>query len=185
MNRKGFMQQIMIVLIFVIVLAAIMSIYYLWSLSAPIYESLQTDVFHDLIVATNNETPSNLSESATTAFNVGIDSLAVMESISVIIFFFLIIGFIAMCAFVRTYPFLMVVWIVGIILLVFFSLILTSTYEDMKQDSVLRGYYTEWGMNDFILSNMPILILVVGVVGGLIMMFVLARDPDIDQGVAI
>lgn len=180
MNKKGLMGQILIILIMVIVLICVIAFYYAWSLVAPFVTEFGQEALDLGIIATQNDTPSNLSNSATTSFGALRDSLGLLETLSILFFFFLIIGFIAIASFVRTYPFLIVVWIIAIIVLSLIGIFFSAEYDNIKQqDATAREVYASWGMNDFILSNLPIIIILVGTLGALVMLFVLATDSDI------
>lgn len=184
MNKRGnFMMGVYIILVMLIVFGAVMIFYYAWSLAGPIIQDLGQEVSNEIIKATGNETANNLSESATVAFGSARTSLGILQTVTILFFFVMILGFIIMAFFVRSYPFLLFVWIIGIIILVFVSIFLSASYEELKStDGYLREVYASWGMNDFILSNLPAIFSIIGAMGALVMLFVLSQDQDIETG---
>lgn len=180
-NKKGFMTQAIIMLVLIAVLIGIMVVYYIWGMVAPHFTSLSNEMLNEIIIATGNDTVNNLSQASASSFEPLRQSLGMLSWLSVLFFFVLILGFIMIMAMIRTYPWLIIIWIVGILLLAFTSLILTNSYEDIYAgDSYSREVYSQWSGNHFLLTNMPIIIVAVGTLGGLVMLLMINRDPDIE-----
>lgn len=167
----------------IIVLGIIIISLFIAGLILPMFTSYSSEVFNQFIIASGNETPSNLSSAAETSFQPAIETLGIFQTLLLIAFIFFFIGFIVLCAFVRAYPFLIIIWIIGIILLAGISIFLSITYTDIKSTNAeTRQVYGSWAMTDFFMSNLPIIVVVIGVIGGLIMLMIIPKDQEIEVG---
>lgn len=186
MNRKGFVTQAVIVLILIVVLVGIMMIYWAWSVSAPFITTVGTEattIISQSVHSTGDSALINASDVATEATS---QSLGWMSTLSVLFFCAILIGFFVIAAMVRTYPFLIGVWIIGVLLLAFFSLFLTTSYQEIYlMDGYTQSVYTSWETNHFIMSNMPIIITVVGIIGGILLFLLIPREESIETGGAL
>jgi len=186
-DKKGLGAGLITVIVMVVILVFLMLIFFAWSLTGPLLTSLIGEVSGD-ITDVMNQAPAPTPETNLTQINevtnvVFNDSVQQLEWITYAIFGAVILTFLVMAYYVRTYPFMLGIWIVTIILLVFLSLFMTYTYEQTKQDAYLNGIYSTWATNDFIISNMPIIILILGVLGGIFMFAVVTRDSEYEQQV--
>jgi hypothetical protein len=180
-NKKGITSQIMTLYIMGIVLVVLVMFIYLWALAGPLFVGLMGDAnteFKTLFQQTNDQ---HLINASVPSIETGIDSLNTFEWVSYMIFIFMFLGFLIMCFYVRTYPFLIAVWIVLIIIIVFLSIFLTVTYQDISLDPSVSGYYSQWENTDFMLKNLPAILSVLGVIGGIIMFILATREQEIEQ----
>lgn len=179
MNKKGFTNQIMILIILGIVLGAIMVLIFVIQLAGPLFSTGATQFTELFTVASQVEGPSNLSESAGTVIAPATNMIGQLEWIGFTLIILLFVAFIGVCFFVRNYPFLIVIWIGMIILLVLLSLFLTVSYQEMKQtDNYIKTAAEAWESTDFLLSHMPHIIAGMGILGGIVLFMLISRDPE-------
>lgn len=178
MNKKGFIQHILTLGILALVIVGIMLLIFVVQLAMPIFSTISTETGHLFILTTSNETPSNLSIAATTATTAAIESIQMLEWISYVFIIMLIITFFGIAYFVRSHPFLIVFWIFIIICLVFVSLFLTVSYQDVKSDPYLASMYEQWESTDYLLSWLPHIITAIGILGGIVLFILITREPE-------
>lgn len=70
---------------------------------------------------------------------------------------------------VTTKPIFFVPYIIVLFVAVIFSVIIANTYETLLQDSVLGAVLASFTGSNFLMLNLPIVVSVVGLVGGAIM----------------
>ena len=59
------------------------------------------------------------------------------------------------------------------------SMFISNAYMTANQSN-LAQYYSTWGTNDFLMSNLPIIVLVLGVFGGIFLFILASREPEGD-----
>lgn len=160
------------------VLAGIMVLLYMYSLSAPIIHQVIGDVSGTVSSMTGRNTPEegNLTESIqnVTAPVDGVNNILTWFGYSM--FFGLVVAFLIIAYNVKAHPYLSVVWVGIIIVLALIAIWMSVSYEDMKADSYLREVYESNVLNDFLMSYLPHLIVVIGLIGGVLMFLVLSTD---------
>jgi hypothetical protein len=177
MNRKGLLNQILIVIVLIVVVMAIVASISLGSIIFPIISGEGIDVAHEIqssIELAGNSEMTNASEVATSA---SINVLGTFEFIIYIGFLGLVIGYIMVAYYVRTYPFLAFFWIVGMILIVIFAMIMSNAYEQAKGGD-LESFYTTWGSNDLLMSYLPHIMAFVTIIGGIVLFAIVSKDPE-------
>ena len=179
MNKKGIYQQYMLIMVVFIALATIMLVF--WGLSAivPTGASLVKDLTSEvsgMVVSTGDQ---NLTNAISPQLNA-IDST--VNNFEWVIYMLLIcsfIGFIALCFYVRTYPFLIFFWIFGMIIMVVISLFITNAYQSQTGgDDYIATASKAWTSNHYLMSNLPIIFVGVGVLGGIVLFILISKDPE-------
>ncbi len=181
-NKKGLAGNIMLLIVFGIVLVFIILLIYAGSLILPILTpNLQEmgTLANDAMQSTNNQ---DIQYASNNSIVPATESLNNMEWIGYTMMIFMFLVFIVMCFYIRVYPFLMWIWIVLIVILVFVSMYMTVAYQDLRADSQLGDYYKAWGNTDFVLRNLPVVVFILGVIGGIVMFMVSSRDGAMEQG---
>jgi hypothetical protein len=175
--------QIVLLLVMGVVLVLLVLSLFLWQLvGPPLVSTIQTAGTISTQAFQSTQDADIISAGAS-SITPAVDSLNNLEWVSYTLFTLLFLTFIIMCFFVRVYPFLVVFWIIIVVILFIASLYLTTTYQDMRTDPSLG--YTSWENTDFMLRNLPVLIFVVGLVGGIVMYIIASKDKEIDAGVSI
>jgi len=179
LNKKGLSGQIMTVLIITMVLVFIIIAFWVGSMILPLLTGTGGLLINQLSSSINANSPNTeLANASNIALNTASSVLGVVETIVYLVMIFLFLGFIALAYYVRTYPFLAFFWVFILIGLVFLSMIISNSYTLASQNPTISGYYTTWGSNDFLMSNLPIIVLVVGVVGGIFLFILASREPE-------
>jgi hypothetical protein len=183
MNKEGFVNQIMIVLIIGLVFILIFAVYYVWSLSAPIVQKLSNDVSPIIKKAVGNSGDSSLINATEVSVNAVNNSLNNMEWIGYTALIFMFLTFILIAFYVRTYPFLIFVWFFMIVLGVFIGIFLSVSYQNIKsQGGFLAEAYSSWQTNDLILSYIPHIMVVIGLIGGVVLFILASRETEAEMG---
>lgn len=181
-DKKGISNQIMLVIIMGIVLAMIVLLVFLSHLILPPLQSVSQDTNGIIQETFQSSGDQNLIDAGEASFQPAAESLNNLEWMSYTLVILSFLVFLIMCFYVRTYPFLMFVWIIMMVVLIFISLYLTTTYQGLVTDDTLGGYYTSWENTDFILQNLPIILVFVGIIGGAIMFMLASRDRESELG---
>lgn len=88
-------------------------------------------------------------------------------------------GYFIILFYVRSYPFLIYIWMGLVLILVFLSIFLASSYNDISGQDIGGGLtYQSWALNDYILGNLPIIISGIGVFGGVVLFVLVSRDQE-------
>lgn len=178
-GKKGFQKQIMIVIIIGLVFGMLIIFSYAGMLFFPIL----TDSFGTLSgilqeatseANTGNQALENATQASFVQANRGVQQL---EWIVFTMFVFLMITMLIMCFYVRTYPFLIFVWILMILILTFGSLFLANAYQDLRSGE-LSEVYTSWENTDYYLQWLPHIVVIIGVIGGIIMFVLASKQPE-------
>lgn len=179
MGKRGFYNQAMTAAIIIGVLIAIMVCYWFWSLIAPSATSLTTDVSSIILNQARNSTDGNISNAANLAITPAINVLGDFEFFTYTLLSGAVMGFLLLCFYVRTYPFLLFFWIIGIFILALTSIWLTSSYEGAIAGA---GYFstttTSWTTNHYIMSNLPSIFVGFGIIGGIILFLIVSRETE-------
>lgn len=179
MNKKGIYWQIMALFVILIALGTIMMLFWGWSVIAPSATSIITDITSDLKQAGTNSGDNNLSN----ALNVPLDAVKNTADnfawVTYLIFIVSLLGFLVLCFYVRSYPFLIVFWIFGIIVMVVISLFITNAYQDtIAGEDYVSVASRAWTTNHYLMSNLPIIITGIGIIGGIILFALISREPE-------
>lgn len=173
MNKKGMNNDLLILILVMSFLGIIMLAYFAYSLFAPIL----TTVYHDT-TSTLLETPNdnNITTYLNMTFGTTDRLLQQTEWWSYGIIFIFFIAFITMCFYVRTYPFLIVVWILLGLVMIFISLYLADSYNSIALggDYVALAYQS-WEGNHYLLQYLPWVIGAFTFAGGIVM-FALSKE---------
>lgn len=176
-SKRGISDNIVMILIIMAIFIIIIVAYFVYSLAAPqvVYLANQANgILQTTAVDTGN---GNLSRSMNMTIGASVNALNNLEWMSYFLFIGLLIALIFLAFFVRSYPFLIVIWIVFIIIIAFCSIYFSVVYADLRNDGTLGAAYKDWQFNDFLLQNMPYLIVGFGMAGG-IFLFVIVRTDD-------
>lgn len=189
MNKGGFSKQIITVIIMGLVFGGLMIFLFLLSLGGPIITSTfneVTTIVQDVASDIDNGPQTPGVANATQAVDASVvkanESIQQLEWIIYTLFLILFLIFIVMCFYVRTYPFLIFVWIFLMVIIIFISLFLTVVYQDISTgDAYLSGIYESWETNHFLLSNLPHIMTAIGIAGGSIMFMLLRKDKEAES----
>lgn len=183
MNNRGLFNQILIVLVLAIALGTVFLLYFVWVLTAPIVVDLTGMATQSIVNATNNQPDGNLTFASQNSFPIAERSANHLEWIGFFVLIALLMGFLMIAFYVRTYPFLAWVWILVILIMVFIGILLSVSYTNLKESSsYLNNVYSNWETDNFILSYLPHLITGFGLLGGIILFMLATKDPEAEAG---
>lgn len=176
--KRGIVDQMLVVFIFILVLVVMMVGYFIYALVAPVGLFVLNDANN--IIQQTLPSEDNISTYSNLTFGAANSALQTnMEWISYGVLFMMLIAFCFCAFFVRTYPFFIIIWIAFIVVLVFCAIILSYTYNDIKSgDGYLSQAYLSWEGSDFLLSYLPMIIAALGLAGGLILYIVPTKDEQ-------
>lgn len=177
MNRKGLLNEIWIVLIMIGVFMAIIGIYALVGMTAPLVIGEGKDLTQTLRSAASDSGDNNIIAAANVTLNTTEGSLDSVKYLVYFGFLGLLIGYIFIAATVRTYPGLAFFWIIFMVLLTIGSMFISDAYQSQASDSLMGSYYSQWQENNFIMINLPFIVGFFGVLSG-ILLFVIAHNRD-------
>lgn len=179
MNNRGFAQQIWVVIMLGLVMVGIIVLFFAWSLAGPIITQ-STGELNTLLQSTATSTgDSGIINASQSTFQPASEGINVLEWLSFFMIIMLFLTMIIIASFVRTYPFLAFVWIFIIVILVFVSIFITVAYQDITSGSgYLADTYASWESSHYILLNLPIIVVAVGIIGGILMFILSTRDRE-------
>lgn len=175
MNRKGLVDQMVWIMTLVVILAII--IVFVWGgmILMPMLTGVGKDITGSLVNMSVNSGDGNLTTALSTSTKIVDESIGNLEWVTYAMLIALFLGFLGLCFYVRTYPFLLGFWIVGIIVMAILSLFLTDAYQTaVVEDSSL----SVWVTSHYIMSNLPMIIVGIGIVGGVILFSLITRDNE-------
>lgn len=179
MAKRGIVNQLMTAAIVIGVLIGIMVMYWFWSLVAPTATALTSDVSTIILNQARNSTDGNISAAANLAVTPAINVLGDFEFVTYTLLAGALMGFFLLCYYVRTYPFLLFFWIIGMFILTLVSIWLTSAYEDATRGAdYLSTATTAWTSNHYIMSNLPMIFVGVAIIGGIILFLLVSRETE-------
>lgn len=171
-DRKGLIQQISTMLIMMVVFAGIaVFIFILVLLVPPITES--SDIITD-IVGTAFQGNSNATFAYNQTFVPVNKAIQNFEWISSGLIIMSLFGFVMCCFFVRTYPFLLFMWIGFIVVMAFVGILISNSYEGVRGG---LGY-TSFELQDYLTLYFPHIIVVFGIISGFVLLVILAGKPN-------
>lgn len=179
-EAEGLIDKVMIVIILFVAIIAIVAVYALVSIAGPVVvgegKNAANIIQSSIDTSQPNSSISNASLVATSTVN-GV--LGTFELFVYLGFIGLFIGFMMICYYVRTYPFLSVFWFFIIIALVFISMLISNSYElASTSNSDMSSFYSAWGTNNFLMLNLPYIMAVFGVVSGVFLFVLISREPE-------
>lgn len=174
MNKKG---QVIAIVIAMGVLLGILLIFWAWSLIAPQAVSIAGDITTGVRAGfTDNQQVTDAIDNSIIPVNT---ALSGVQWVTYGLLFFLMFGFIVSMFFVRSYPFILPVWIIFMIILVFFAIVLSDSYIGVSSGtSQVAQIYRSWRFNHFLMSNLPSIITILGTVTSLVMFISITRDSE-------
>lgn len=178
-NKKGFGNQLMIVLILAVVLAIGILIFWAGAMVLPLLTGTGNTLLNTIQTSVNANNPSSdLANATNITVNISKNILGIVETIVYISLFILMIGYITLCFYVRTYPFLAFFWIFIVVGLVFVSMFVSNAYMLAKQDSNLADFYSTWGTNSLLMENLPVIVAFFGVISGIFLFVLATKDQE-------
>jgi len=172
-NKKGLVPQIITIFILMGVFAGVILIYFVWSLTAPPLVSTFDTLTTNLLSI--GEGDGNLTFAINKSFVPINNALPNLKWIGYSVFIAMLMGFFIVALFVRSYPFLMIFWLMFMIVMAFTSIYLGSVYQDIANSDPT---YTAFSANHFLLNYLPHITIVFGFIGGIILFILAHRNAE-------
>ena len=180
-NKKGQMQlagKIWLIIIMAIVLIMLILGFFLYQLVGPPLVSTLQDASGTISGTMQQSGDQNLQNASAASFEPALQSTNNMEWLGYTLFIVMFFTWIIMCFYVRSHPYLMLIWIVLVIIMVVLSIYLAVVYQDLRTSPGLADYYQSWENTDFMLKNLPIIVTILGIGGGIVMFILASREPE-------
>lgn len=176
-NKKGY-GPLISVLLMLLILIGIFIVYFVFSLTAPpILSAFNETVFTLQDASKSDNDLGNATANTFVPVNAGLDNL---RWISYSLLVITLLGFLFCAYTVRTYPFFAVIWILGMIVLIFVSIYMASAYQDVAGNDELGMIYQSWTTNDYFMRYMPYIITAFGFIGGFILFAIISRESEVE-----
>lgn len=174
MNKKGGMTDLFIFMIFalIIVLISVVWIY----IGSQAEEQLQATLGQiEGLQDVHGNNASVVIDNTIGAFNVSIQAL---QWISVFLIFGMILSIFIGSFLVTTKPIFFIPYIFIVIIATIVAVPLANTYEIIMTDEILSGTFTGFVGANFIMLNLPVFIIIIGITGGIIMFTRLGKAEE-------
>lgn len=177
-NKRGIVDQIMMVMILAVVIVIVILVFWAGSMVLPVMVGAGGTLINQMSSSADTTGDSALKNATNTSLSIASSTLGIVETLVYIALVMMFIGYLIMAYYVRSYPFLAFFWVFIIIGLTFLSLFITNSYTTARDTTPLSSYYTTWGGNDLLMSNLPVIVVVVGVFGGIFLFILASKDPE-------
>jgi hypothetical protein len=169
MNKRGGFTDLFIMIIFVFVIALIVGVF--------IFIGNETvDQLHASMDTMDlGDGSNNASEVIDNTMGAVSGSYAILRWVSILIFFAMILGIFIGSYLVRTKPVWFIAYIFVTIIAIVVSVVTANAYNTLIQDATLSSTYATMTAINWFMLNLPMIITVVGIAGGLIMFSQLGR----------
>lgn len=173
---NNFTNVFWIILVIVGVIAVVFGI----ALMAPIFVGKSTelsgyvsDAFH-----TGLSTLNDSQNASGIAADTVEGTLGTVQFISYAVFIGLILGYLIICFYIRTQPWLIFLWVFVMIFMVIISMFISNAYVNAATAPNTASFYSAWGTNDFLLRHLPHAMAVLGTLGGILLLVLYPRDEE-------
>lgn len=178
MKKKGLVEQIYLVMVLIVILITVIGLFSLGSIVLPILVGEGNSVTDIIQTDLANSGIEPLQNASTVPAETVKGVLGVVELVLYFMFLGLIIGFVLIAYYVRSYPFLAWFWAGAMVIIVIMAMIMSNAYEQAKNEPDLQSFYLTWGSNDLLMSYLPHIILSIGILGGIILFVLISRDSE-------
>jgi hypothetical protein len=177
MNKQGGFTDLFIFMIvaFVIVLFSIIFIY----ISGQVNDELEEQLPKMNLVGDGNNNASVVLENTLGKFNASITSL---QWISVFLIFGMIIAIFIGSYLVTTKPIFFIPYIFIVIIAVIVAVPISNAYETLYDNATLNSTFTGFIGANWIMSQLPVIIAIVGITGGIIMFVRMGKREEVYYG---
>jgi hypothetical protein len=118
----------------------------------------------------------NMTQASQDTFGQLNNSIQALRLVAITMIFGEFIIFIAFLGFSRKHPILFIVWIFIVFLAVMLAAPISNSYEEILQSNALDGIFSTFTGANWVLLNLPLFNLLVGILGGIFMFINIVRD---------
>ena len=178
-NRRGIASQFVILIVMGIILFCLFAFWWAYSLiGPPILNTIDNAV---TTLSTSQAGNQNISDALNATIVPVNRSLGNLEWISYSLPIMLLLVFILMCSYARSYPFLLPVWLAICAILVFSAIVLSAGFENSTVND--GALYAGYEANNFFITYMPHMITAIGIIGGFVLLIIVSRDKEAEAQV--
>lgn len=180
MNKKGLLNEIWIIIILFIVLLVIIGGFWIVATVGPLVTGLGKQVTGTIQTGVHeNDNGGHLENATIVAVTMTNNMLGIVESIVYLMFIGIMIGYLAVCYYVRSAKWLSFVWILLMIAVVFICYIVSTAYQQAYAGSSdMLSFYQTWGTNHFIMTYLPYIAGIFGILSGIILFVIISTDSE-------
>lgn len=121
---------------------------------------------------------ANMTQAAEQTFGVMNTSIQALRLVAVTLIFSEILFFVVFVSFKRTHPFMFIAYIFIVLLAVMFAAPLSNSYEALLKSNIYEGTLLSFSGSNWILLNLPVVVLTVGLLGSIFMFINIVRGRD-------
>lgn len=184
MNKKGSLTGVLdnYQFIFTIIMVLVIAIGVLWGMFTlgPIMAGEGTQavsaIKNDLQSTDANNT--EFSNATIVGADLTTSIIGKMEFLVYAVFLGCFIGFLIIGYEVKFYPYLSFVWIGLMIVVAFFSIIVSNAYQEDAANEITSSYFATWGSSGWVMSNLPYIVVSLGMISGILLFIMSSRQPD-------
>jgi len=181
MNKRGFVDQI--ILIVTIAVIAIIGIAIIWGLTigVPLFSNLFSTAGQSIVSTGSGN--SDIGPALNASINPAINSVSMIQYLIYAIFFGFVCGLGVVAYYARSYPFMIVIWIALSVIFTIFGLFLSNAYSDIiASGGIISQSVASWGTMNWIMLNLPTVFAIAGFVGGVIIFMLIPRETEAEAG---
>lgn len=173
MKKKGALTDMFIFIIFVLIIAVI-SVVWVY-ISTLTYDQMQDTIGQmNLSDASGN----NASTVIDNTMGVTKSTIGALKWISIFLIFGMIIAIFISSYLVTTKPVFFIPYIFLMIIAVVVSVPISNSYETMMEDPTLSSTFAGFTGLNWLVLNLPIIVVIVGITGGIIMFIRLGKGGE-------
>lgn len=182
MNKRGFVEGFwkatVTTFIILVVLGLIMSIFWLWAILAPPTKKAVLDINGNLDSAIDRSNNEDLEQAASPVIGAINEGSKIPEWWGYSMFIVSLLTLMIFCAYVKSYKWLLPIWIVAGLIAVFVALYFSIAYESVSANNYYNGEYESWEANDYMMEYLPVIIAAVVIIGGTLMYMMIPKDQS-------
>ena len=117
----------------------------------------------------------NLTQAAEDTFGQANSSIQALRLVAICLIFSEILLIFVFNAFQRVHPMMFMIWVFIVFFAVMFAAPVSNAYEDLIKQGIYGGLLESFTGSNFILLNLPLIVLLTGILGGVLMFINLIR----------
>lgn len=125
----------------------------------------------------------NVSSAAIATFGQLNDAMPLLRTVSFTIILGMALSILISNFFIRTHPFLFIVYILFVVASVVLGAYISNAYDTVLANDVVGTTFQTFTATNFIMANLPVVAAVIGVFGAILLFINMQRDPDLVGGI--
>jgi len=171
-NKKAQIERMTMLFRFMIVsfMAVVMFAGLIWVMG------ILNDTFMDIGEANEGMLPGvNLTRTAEQTFGQVNSSIQALRLVAICLIFSEIMLIFIFNAFQRVHPMMFMIWVLIVFFAVMFAAPISNSYESLLQSGIYDGTLESFTGSNFVLLNLPLIVLLTGICGGVLMFINIIR----------